>query len=242
MMKRMSVLIGVLLLAMMAGCEKSSQTCDHDSEAIERVEKLKAVYEEYHRAVHAQVLPKIDAGIDHDRVLFEIILIANEKLVPHKDLLMAQAEANLADLPVFTLDDPDQWEEMVAPESDAAFFADEVDLLLDEIIEAVRSEDGGETLSKADIMIGMGFTDPVRAAGYVRGMMMAQMIGREISTAYIPVLSQAPFIPGVADADPANPVIAFEAGPHLILVELARAEEGYYEPVKFEWLVKKGGE
>jgi hypothetical protein len=87
----------------------------------------------------------------------------------------------------------------------------------------------------------MGFTDPVRVAGYVRSMMMGQMIGREMSTAHYPVFLQAPPIVGVLNAAPANPVIAFEAGPYMVVVELTRAEEGYYEPVEFEWLVKKSG-
>lgn len=52
---------------------------------------------------------------------------------------------------------------------------------------------------------------------------------------------QAPPIVGVLNAAPANPVIAFEAGPYMVVVELTRAEEGYYEPVEFEWLVKKSG-
>ncbi|HDZ21503.1 hypothetical protein LCGC14_0124450 [marine sediment metagenome] len=225
-MKRLAILLAVLAAVALVGCRDTKD----DSR-----EQVRKVLREYSQAVHEEVVPHM-----HDLGEQEIVSIAKriarDKLVPHKALLIADAQRRLAEFPhLVDLGDRSDWENVIEPIEFTD--GDLVRRWLSQMTGA--SDEGGGDLSEEDVLV-FGFYDPFRVAGMAQGWYLssAQPLGDLAKRSYLAAL--APPAGGVADRNPENPVIVSLRGPEITVVKLRREQAGYYRPVRIEWLRRKG--
>ena len=205
----------VLLLTLAAaGCTAQPKTADD-------------VLRAYRERVYSELLPRI--GREPINRELAAGIAAARILLPEKPLLFAKVKADLARLPSLRFQ-ADEWE-TIAERTE----------YLEMAVEARRnlSKSAPTPIDPAAFPFAV-FWDPQITAREVRRCVVMMGYGPEQYQELAEIETLLPPAVYAISADPVHPILVYETGPELFIVELRRTKDGYYVDEKIQWLRKKG--
>ncbi len=238
-MKRLTVLVGMLLLATVVGCGEKQEE-DAGREQFEMSRRYNEVMRLYDRAVYDGLWSHVDdlesiGEVDGYDIVGEASKLAGEYLGPNLDLLKAYSDYRLAELPRCELGDLSSWQTVGEPVEGSMIMLNGTTPLFGRFIEPTPED---RELQR-NWMLMSGRWNAVSTA---RGARSAQLVERgtmEMPSVLVEVYGGVRT--SVLDADSACPVIVFETGPNIVIVALEWNDDGYYVPTKMESMERKAG-
>jgi hypothetical protein len=194
------------------------------------------VLRSYAQRVHAELHPHA-RDLNTEQMSQLVAAIAAEALVPHKDLLFAKAQAELAELPQFDADLTSGWETVADVQGRVIHnqMVAEIDALATRP-DDLHSSTAMQTVNKDAIFLLLGYWDAKQTASHLRRNLVARHAGPEEFARLAMIGSLAPPLFHAVNADPQAPVIAIQTGPDVVVVSLRHCDKGYYIPEQVRWL------
>ncbi len=217
---RSAVLILMTMALMLCGCDTAppQRPVPQDSPASE-------ILRAYQAAVWNELLPRIDE-LSVDEIQREVTRLAAKHVGKQRNLLVAEAEYYLEQLPTRSAPNPSQWEPVI-PNGGAS---DKIVEMLHDSLRAGTDQCG---------LLSMHMWNPLAVASFCRSLIQAKVLEREVHSKRAMLAAMvSPRLLAVR-SDPARPLLAYEMGPELMLIGLRRGEDGNYTVHSCQWLRRR---
>ncbi len=213
-----------LALATLAGCSTSTQ------DRVETGRDSQEILSSFQRQIHQQQLlaDGTRGKEDVEQLLLAASRVAQQRLLPDRQLLMARAQRELAELPEPDLRSPgSRWA------GEKTIYESTISQLVSGLMEEWELDED-EKPSRDAILYAMSFWSPRAAALAVRNHVLQEVLSLDAYGQRSMMQSFAPPVFWAVERDPKRPVIAVDMGPEVCIVHLERTSQGAYVDTRTE--------